>query len=376
MRQVLTISRQTQMSTKNKASNQATDPKSISDHLGELRRRLTWVVLSLIGMSAVAYSVHDALVSFVLSPIGDQKLVYLTPGGGFTFIFQIVLYAGLLLSAPVAVYHLYRFIAPALPEAVRSKGMQVVVMSSVLMMGGALFGYFVAVPAALQFLTAFAGDFVQANLTAESYLNFLVAYVLGLGLMFQLPLFLIGWNWINPLPPGGLLSSQRFVIVGAFIAAALLTPTPDVVNQTLLAAPIIAVYQVGVVAVYMMNRKGRRSSQPAQLHSTSRLEEPVFDTSLLLAAEEQTLVAAPVKMQTRITQQVRELPAVNASVKPVRQGTVDGFQRRRSVAVAIPHRQVPVVRPALQRASATHASSAALRNGHRSIDGFNFVKVV
>lgn len=125
----------------------------------------------------------------------------------------------------------------------------------VLMTAGVCFGYFVAIPAALAFLTAFAGDFVSPSLTAESYISFVVAYLVGLAVLFQLPLFLIMWNWISPIKPGGLFDSQRFVIGFAFIAAAIITPTPDVVNQATVAIPIIGVYQIGVISVFFTNRR-------------------------------------------------------------------------------------------------------------------------
>ena len=368
------------MSTTSKASSaQSSDPKSIGDHLGELRRRLTWVVLTLIVMSALAYSVHDALVSFVLSPIGDQKLVYLTPGGGFTFIFQIILYAGLLLTAPVLVYHLYRFVAPALPESMRHMGLRVVFLSSVLMLAGAAFGYFVAVPAALQFLMAFAGDFVQANLTADSYLNFLVAYVIGLGILFQLPLFLVAWNWLNPLPPGGLLSSQRFVIVGAFIAAALLTPTPDVLNQSLLAIPVIAVYQIGVVAVYITNKKKRR--QPVQAQApvvaaeptvpAARHEQPVFDIQALLGSHIERRPTKPKPVQAVATKPV-VIPKPVPQVRSTK--SLDGFSGGgRASNLAVPGRRATNFRPALKRSGPVRQPTTRSQQSSRSIDGFSII---
>jgi len=330
-------------------------------------------------MSALAYTVHDALVSFVLAPIGDQKLVYLTPGGGFTFIFQIVLYAGLLLTAPVLIYHLYRFVAPALPDSMRHRGVRVVALSSVLMLAGAAFGYFIAVPAALQFLTAFAGDFVQANLTADSYLNFLVAYVLGLGLLFQLPLFLVAWNWLNPLPPGALLSSQRFVIVGAFIAAALLTPTPDVLNQSMLAIPVILVYQIGVIAVFFTNRKRRQSVQAkvvavqpiAQPEQSIQPEQPVFDVQALLGSEITPKHAAQRPVQVR-------KPAVTAVTpshpKSRRTASLDGFSGGPRVnTLVVPKPRATNFRPALKRSTPTRQLQARPSQQVRSIDGLSVV---
>lgn len=261
------------MSTK-KTPKKAPTPvhKSFADHIGELRIRLAVVALIFLLASSIAYQFRDLLIAVVLAPIGDQKLVYLTPAGGFSFIFQITMYAGAVVTAPALVYHLYKFVQPALPARATRYSLRVIAVATLLMISGVCFGYFVAVPAALHFLTAFAGDYVVSNLTADSYLSFVVAYVVGLGLLFQLPLLLVFWNWISPIKPGGLWNSQRFVIIGAFIAAAIITPTPDVLNQSMVALPIIAIYQLGAIAVFFSNRRLRRQEKKANAGKTRNVE--------------------------------------------------------------------------------------------------------
>lgn len=252
--------------TNNKTARE--ELRTFGDHIGELRKRVAWVALVFVVASAVAYNYRDWLIDIVLKPLGDQKLVYLTPAGGFTFIFQITLYVGAVVAAPLLVYHLYKFVQPALPPRARRYSLRVVFSACLLMVAGVCFGYFVAVPAALHFLTTFAGDYITPNLTADSYLNFIVAYVVGLGILFQLPLLLVFWNWMNPLSPSKLLNSERHLILLAFIAAAMITPTPDVFNQSLIAVPIILIYQLGVVTVLLINRHQRA----AQRHRTQILK--------------------------------------------------------------------------------------------------------
>lgn len=296
------------MSTKRTTKNVTTSVKTIGDHLGELRWRIAVVALVFIVLSSLAYTIRDWLVHIVLSPIGEQKLVYLTPAGGFSFIFSVTIYAGVLATAPFFIYHLYKFIAPALPLHVRKYSLKIVAASTVLMVAGVCFGYFVAIPAALAFLTHFAGGFVQPNLTADSYLSFVVAYVLGLGLLFQLPLLLVFGNWIRPFKKGELLNSQRFVLVGAFVAAALITPTPDVLNQTMIALPIVFIYQLGVITVFVANRRASRRIQttksrhmgvrPSEVERPSQREVPPVRTV-------KTAGSSPMKQQALPTPAVR-----------------------------------------------------------------------
>ena len=178
------------------------------------------------------------------------------------------------------------------------------------------------------FANYFGVDPVLARIVfiALAFLNGfgVVAYVVGLGLLFQLPLLLVFWNWINPIPPGGLWNSQRFVIIGAFVAAAIITPTPDVLNQSMVALPIIAIYQLGAVAVFVSNRRTRRKQQKKGVAA------PVTTSVLPVASQ----TAAPVA------------PAAPAVTKPVRPPQrplmVDGFRPvRRVVERPLPKVQRP-----------------------------------
>lgn len=367
------------MSTK-KPSSSASEPalKTFADHLGELRTRLAWVALVLIVSSALAYNVRELLVSFILSPIGHQKLVYLTPAGGFAFIFQLSMYAGLIVTAPVAIYHLYRFIAPALPVHMRQKSVRIVLISTALMLLGVGFGYFVAIPAALQFLTAFGGDFVTANLTADSYLNFVTAYLLGLGILFQLPLLLVIWNWIKPFKPGGLLSTQRYVLVGSFIAAAMITPTPDALNQSMIALPIVAIYQLGVIAVFVMNRRNLRQVSP---HRGGAVRKPI--ASELPHPHMTNLPGALIDFPAVVDKDPSSLqPAVQApapvapqaaplAIEPLPRAprrSMDGFARGRTTSVG------PILRGHQARPvrTVTRGGQASIASARRraTVDGF------
>jgi sec-independent protein translocase protein TatC len=124
---------------------------------------------------------------------------------------------------------------------------------------GVLFAYFVSLPAALHFLTNFDLGNIQAMLTVDSYLSFVITYLLGAALLFQIPLLLLIINTMTPLKPSKLMKLQRYVIVGAFILAAVISPTPDIMNQTFLALPIIGMYQLGVVLVWLRNMKVNRA---------------------------------------------------------------------------------------------------------------------
>lgn len=231
------------------------------DHLRELKTRFFIVAGVFLTVSVVAYVFRDWLITLLTRPIGDQKLITLTPEGGFSFVFLVTIYAGLAVAIPFLIHQLYGFSKPVLPEKMRKYSAQIFFYSLLLMSAGIAFGYLMAIPGALDFLQTFATEYVDSSLTADSYLKFVVAFMLGLGIVFQLPIALMLIHWIKPLSPGGLLKSERWVVLLSFIAAAIITPTPDPLNQTMIALPIIAVYQIGVVAILLSIRKEKKMKQ-------------------------------------------------------------------------------------------------------------------
>lgn len=262
---------------------------SVKKHLKELQWRLMIVAFFFIAGACLAYNYQAQLIPLLLDPLHGEKLVYLNPAGGFSFIFLISIYAGMALGLPVLMQQIYSFLKPALPEAARRKSTVIIISSFALMIGGVAFGYFVAVPNALNFLYGFADAYVTASLTAESYLNFVIAYTIGIGIVFQIPLLLLLIHTIKPLTPGGLLKSERWVIVGSFIIAAIITPTPDPINQAIIAVPVIVVYQLGVVAILFSIAKQRRIQKRANKraplstqHFEGLLVQPDIDEGLLV----------------------------------------------------------------------------------------------
>ncbi len=229
-----------------------------------------------------------------MHPLGGQRLVYLTPIGGFNFLFKVSLYFGLGVILPVIIYHLYRFLEPLMPVKRKRSVVFYIIASFFLAIGGACFAYFGSLPAALHFLTGFNIQNVTAMLTVDSYLNFIITYVLGFAALFQIPLILMIINTIKPIPPKKLMGFQRFVVLGAFIVAAVISPTPDVTNQAILAVPIILMYQIGVLLVWLQNRTKRDRKvvqSSAQIHLAAQ-PTPINRPLTSHASSPQATVAA------------------------------------------------------------------------------------
>lgn len=273
---IRTQQKQNQQTPKKPSSQKEVVEQTFLEHIYELRSRIFWVVLTIVLASAAGFQFKDELIAVIMAPLNGQKLVYLTPGGGFGFIFTLAIYFGVLVAIPAIVFHVYRFLQPLLQRTSRVLVAVFMLLSCLLAAGGAAFGYFVTIPAALNFLATFAGDAVTPNLTADSYLNFVVSYVLGLAALFQLPLLLFLFDHVRPFPPGSLLSTQRFIIIGATIVAAIITPTPDAFNMAIVAVPIVTIYQFGVVAIFIRHRliaRATRRRDARQKRSTAVQED-------------------------------------------------------------------------------------------------------
>lgn len=231
------------------------------DHVVELRGRLFWVAVAFIISAAAAYPFYEHLIHIIVAPLGKQELYYTTPAGGLSLIIKLCMYAGIVGMMPVFIYQFYKFISPVMSQKSARNIIGYTTASVILAAVGIAFAYFVSLPASLYFLTNIEVDQVSALLTLDAYLSFIAAYIIAGAFLFQLPLIMLIINSVTPLTPGRLMGYQRFLIIGAFIVAAIISPTPDAVNQTILAAPIVLMYQLGIIILWFKHRRLKRKQQ-------------------------------------------------------------------------------------------------------------------
>lgn len=227
-------------------------------HVRELRQRLMVVALSVVGFTAFGFLHVDTLITILLNPSHTQEFIYTSPGGGFDFTFRICLYFGLAASVPVFIYNVLRYFEPLVIWVSKRYMMYVFFWSCALTAMGIAFAYFISLPAALTFLlNEFTTERISALLSVQDYLSFVIIYLVGSALLFQIPLVLLFFNSVKPLKPRKLISYQRYVILISFVLAAIITPTSDVINLLIMAVPIIIMYQVGVTLIWVSNFRNR-----------------------------------------------------------------------------------------------------------------------
>jgi|GEM_PF-234707 len=232
--------------------------QTVREHLNELRKRLFWLVASF-GIGAVPGLIWShQITTWLVAPLG-QQLYFTTPAGGLNFVLQIAIITGLLAAVPALVYQGTQFVRPVNDAIGRNTAIKVMVTASVLAICGVMYAYVLSLPSALHFLTDFAGDNVKPLLTASDYLNFVMTYLLGSALIFQVPLIMGFINRIKPLKPGAIKRSQRWVIAGAVVFAGVITPTPDPYNQMMIALPLIVLFEISAFWVWARRPREKRT---------------------------------------------------------------------------------------------------------------------
>lgn len=248
--------------------------QTFSEHIRELRKRFLYVITLVVVGCGVGYAVHEPLFRILKRPL-EQELYYNTPIGGFNAMLKISVLVGLILGIPFLFYQICQFLSPAFKRLSAKRHLKILVSSFLLAATGVAFGYFVSLPSALNFLTNYDSQNITPLIIVGEYLNFVFSYLLGFAILFQVPLVMLFINRIKPQNPRKLMKQQRWVILFSFIIAAALTPTPDPVNQFLMAAPVILLYQLSVGLVWMQNRRNKGVVEPLLESPQIKVSAPI-----------------------------------------------------------------------------------------------------
>lgn len=232
--------------------------QSFRVHLRELQTRFLLWLLIFGTFSLIGYTVRERLIAVLVLPL-KQPLFYTSPAGGFDFIFKMSIFFGFICSLPLLIYQLFKYIQPVLP---RQNSQQIVILGGIsilLTIIGVTFAYSVSLPGALFFLNQFETNTIQSLISTDAYFSFVSRYLVGFALLFQMPLVLFFTHMLHPLSIRMLLSKLKFVIVISFIIAAILTPTPDFINQIMMAMPIIGLYLLSIfcIVIYQKHKSQR-----------------------------------------------------------------------------------------------------------------------
>lgn len=222
-------------------------------HLTELRSRLIKSLIAVAVGSVVGYCFIGDIMHYLTLPAG--KLYYMQPSEAFFTYIKVAIVAGFLLALPVIFYQAWRFFLPALTRKERLVLGLVVPISVLLFFAGLAFSFFLVLPAGIRFFMSFGNGELEALFSVNRYFDFVISFVLPFGFVFELPLIITILGKIGILSSRFLGKYQRIVIFLSFILGAIITPTPDIFTQSMIALPMIVLYEVGYLIVRFALRK-------------------------------------------------------------------------------------------------------------------------
>jgi sec-independent protein translocase protein TatC len=205
----------------------------------------------------------EAIVNqILLGPLRAAGLTVqvLSPYGIVLLYMQSVLICGLILSMPNTLYWLWRFVKPGLLPKERRYISLIVFLTSLCFFAGVAFSYFILIPTALNFFASFGTQDIDLNISVDRYVSFFLTLLLGAGLVFELPMVAYVLAKMGILTPAFMRHYRRHAIVAILIISALITPTPDVVTQILLAGPMILLYEAGIFIAAAVHRQREREA--------------------------------------------------------------------------------------------------------------------
>jgi len=235
---------------------------SILAHLRELRKRIMWSLVFIGAGTGVAFWQYSRIIDLLKRPAenaGDVTFIYNKITEGFSVSMRVSLTAGVILAMPFIMYHLLMFIIPALNQ--REKRLVFIILPWVLLMffGGVFFGYQFLIPPATGFLVNFGADVANYLLNLGDYVNFVTRLLLVIGVIFEMPVVTTFLARIGILSSKWLGSKRKIWIIIAFVVSAIITPTPDAVNQSIVAGTLSVLYEVSIWMAWLVERRKKKS---------------------------------------------------------------------------------------------------------------------
>ncbi len=228
-------------------------------HLEELRRRLIYCAIAVGVGFAIAYMFSERLFQILVTPLKEvmpegEQLIFTNLPEMFLTYLKVAFIAGLLGAAPVIFYQMWMFVAPGLYQHEKRLMIPFVFFSTLLFVGGALFGYFVVFPFGFKFFMGFSNDFVKALPSVKQYFSFSIKLLLAFGIIFELPVVAFFLAKMGLVTPEFLRRQRKYAILLTFVIAAILTP-PDVITQIMMAGPLIVLYEISILVSKMARAK-------------------------------------------------------------------------------------------------------------------------
>src|SRR5215475_31273 len=241
---------------------------SFLEHLEELRTRIFHALVAIACGMAVSWFIRERLVAFMTQPIIEvlkakgqaEKLVYLNPTEPFNLYLKVCALAGLFITSPYVLYQVWLFISLALYRREKKYVIPFMISTIFLFVAGGYFGYRLVYPAALDFLIGIGRQF-SAMITIHEYTDLFQTVILGLGLVFEMPILIFFLALMGVVSADWMWSNVRYAILVIFIIAGALAPTPDVSSMIIFASPMLVLYAISIGIAWFVHPTQRRARE-------------------------------------------------------------------------------------------------------------------
>lgn len=231
------------------------------EHLEELRVRLIHSLVALVAGFGICWYFHERLFWFLTQPLRraypEVEFIFTSPTEALMLHMKMSFLVGIFVAAPYLLYQVWAFVAPGLYPHEKAYAVPFIVAGTLFFLGGAAFGHFLLFPLTFRFMVSFGGPGMKFMPRVGEYYSFYSWFLLGLGAVFQLPVIVFVVARIGLVTPGWLMRNFKYAILVSFIVSAIITPTPDVVTQSMLALPMLGLYLLGVFVAWVFGRPRR-----------------------------------------------------------------------------------------------------------------------
>ena len=235
------------------------------DHLEELRKRIVYSIIAIVVGFFACWGYAENIYAIMQRPIMEAlqrnglsaKLVYVNPIEPFNLYLKVGMMAGLFVASPFVLYQIWCFISPGLYRNEKRYVFPFMASTIALFLSGGYFGYKVVLPQALVFLIGYGKDF-QPMITLSEYSSLFLTIIVGLGAVFEMPILVFFLALMGIVSAGWMWHNIRYSILAIFVVAAIITPTPDILNMCIFAAPMIALYVLSIAIAWLVHPTQRK----------------------------------------------------------------------------------------------------------------------
>jgi sec-independent protein translocase protein TatC len=240
------------------------DEMTFLEHLEDLRKRLFYSIISLFVGLIPAWFFHKGLYNILAIPVTKYlpegtKLAFTKLTAPFMLYIKVSFLAAIFLTSPFIFVQLWMFVAPGLYQKEKKYVVPFVLFTTIFFAGGAVFGYFVVFPFACRFFLNMGADF-QPVITVDDYFSLALRVLLGIALVFELPTLVFFLSRMGLITAQWMIKQFKYAVLAIFIIAAVITPTPDMVTQSIIAFPMLALYGLSIlIALFFGKRREKKS---------------------------------------------------------------------------------------------------------------------